>query len=312
MRRILAIIQQIIGFIVLALLLAPFIGPPLYLEIAGTSTPGTITVKQEVIFVRSEIWMRHLLVDVSYQPAGSGMEAGSVDIAVDAETYDSLRVGQPVRIRYISHPMLSTIRGLTTSRLETQWPFESFLHRMGPFIIGTIIGVLIWLALLYVVTKWRHWWLGLLFFTYMFGAVVIMGSGWPGPAPAGPYADGAATVRAFHLIDRVWGGRNTPAEDAVQPYTIVELRFVPAGKVDPVIAIDRIDAGSVAGIEMGAEIPIRYNIDNPRWAEIDGAARTYYWKNLRSFGMIALIVLFAIVLPWGLRQRRARRSQAAP
>ena len=69
---------------------------------------------------------------------------------------------------------------------------------------------------------------------------------------------------------------------AAQPYTIVELSFVPTGMAGRVVAVDMVDAGSVAGLEPGAKVPIRYSAAEVRWARIDGAMRTC-WKNLAGY-----------------------------
>ncbi len=74
----------------------------------------------------------------------------------------------------------------------------------------------------------------------------------------------------------------------MQPFVVVELEFVPDGRTDPVVAVDMIDDGSLRAIERGVDVPIHYSAADPRWAQIDNATRTYYWKNLRTFGIIGL------------------------
>jgi hypothetical protein len=311
MQRVLSFIRAVIGLAFLALLLIPFVGPPLYVELAGVGASGAVVAKREVIDILTDTWTRRLFVDVRYQPADAP-EMETTDIAVDAATFDRLRVGVPVQIRYIPNPTLRLFGNLAMSRLETQRPFESFIARLGSVLIGLMIGIAIWLALLLAWSRWRRWWLMLPLVAMMIGGVIYIGSGWPAPAPPGDRAAASATVRATHRVDRVWGGRRTPAEDAVQPYTIVQLSFTPAGAIDPVVGVDMIDADSVPALEMGATVMIRYSVVDPRWVQIDGANRTYYWKNLRTFAIIAAIIAIFFFAAWGARWwRAARRSRAA-
>ena len=59
-------------------------------------------------------------------------------------------------------------------------------------------------------------------------------------------------------------GRSTGSVDAPQPWNIVELRFLPAGRTKPVTAVDSVDAGWVAGRERGARLTVTYNAAHPR------------------------------------------------
>ena len=313
MRAVLSFIQRLLGLVVLILALIPVLGPPIYREIAGVTTTGTIAAKQEVIFVRDEIWTRHFIADVRYRPVAaeqSDDEAPLLDIAVDEPTYDALRVGQQAGIRYIAHPWVRYVRGLGVARFEAQSPLDSVLARLGPTFGALLAGILAWLLLLAAWNKTRNGWLAGLLLLGMIAAGLWFGSAWRGPTPPGTTAPAMATVRAVKRIDRVWGGRRTPAEDAVQPFEIVQLAYTPRQVGDEVIGVDLVDAGSVKGIEQGATLPIHYKVGTPRWAEIDGASRTYYWKNLRTFGIIALffVLLFLGTSLFG----RKRRAPALP
>lgn len=309
MRRALAFIQTIIAYTFLALLLVPLIGPALYLEFAGAQTSGAITAKQEKITFTSNVWTRQLVIDVRYQPTYADRTV-TTGISVDTTTYDRLCLGEAVQLRYIPHPLFEQLHGVGSARLGSQQPMGAFVARLGPFLLGVIIGVGVWLALLFAWSKWKHWSLALALLISMLGTTIYLGSDWPRPAPAGAQAHAQATVRSVHRIERVWGGRRTASEEAVQPYTIVELGFVPAGRTDPVVAIDMIDADSVPGVEVGATVPVRYSVDEPRWVQIDGAVRTYYWKNLRTFGLLSLLILALLCGSWGIRRWRAAHHSA--
>jgi hypothetical protein len=294
------------------LLLTPLLVPPLYLEIAGASAPAVVVAKREVIDTLTDTWARRLFVDVRYLPEDAA-EPELIDVAVDTAIYDRLRVGEAVQLRYIPNEIVRILGRVAATRLASQPPFGSFLARIGSLLIGLILGIAAWLALLWAWAKWRHWWLTLAILVLMFGGMIYIGSNWPRPMPEGPLIESNATIRDIHEVTRIWGGKRTPAEEAVQPYAIVELSFVPQGALDPVIAVDSIDAGSVPALEKGGQIPISYSARDPRWAQIAGATRTYYWKNLRSFGVIALILVGLMLLTWLARRlRRSRRSGTTP
>jgi hypothetical protein len=310
-RRLLSFIGSAIGLAFLLLLLSPVIGPPLYVEIAGGTTRGELAAKREKIDILSNTWTRRAFVDVRFRAAGED-EPEVVEVAVDLATYDQLHVGEAVQVRYAPNATLRQIPSLTIARLASQLPFASLVARIGNYLLGVLLGIAIWLALLWAWSKWRHWSLSVAILGLMAGSVLYLGTGWPSPQPAGALLAGSAQIRGTHEVTQIWEGRRSAGEDAVQPYTIVQLEFVPQGAVDPVVAVDLVDAGSVPALEKGAAVPISYSASEPRWARIDGATRTYYWKNLRSFGLIALIVVPLLLFGWWAARRRARRRAAAP
>jgi hypothetical protein len=69
------------------------------------------------------------------------------------------------------------------------------------------------------------------------------------------------------------------------PFQMVDLELAPEGFAQPVHAVDRVDPGSVAGLELDAEVKVVYATANPRAAQIDGATRTYPQRNLWSLLM---------------------------
>ena len=83
---------------------------------------------------------------------------------------------------------------------------------------------------------------------------------------------------------------------------------VPQGARDPVVAVDTFDTNSVAALERGADVPIHYSAADPRQAQIDGATRTYYWKNLTSFGILIVGIGGLLLLGWWRVRRRTARS----
>lgn len=308
LRRVLSLISTVIGFLFFAILLIPLIGPAVYIEVGGKSAPATITEKRETIRMLTDSWSRNLLVATRFETPGID-EPVETTIRVNAATYDSLHVGDAVRLRYVLYPFLRDFGNIASARLESQPPFGSYTAIGGSFLTWFFVGAAICLGLGVAFAKRPRWWFGLPLFALVIGGALYIGSGWPSPAPAGPRATGSATVRNTREITRVWGGRRTQSEAAVQPYTIVELSFVPEGRTDPVVAVDMIDAGSVPELGENAVVPISYSVANPRWAQIAGANRTYYWKNLRTFGLIAVVVAAALLFSWLFRARSVRRRR---
>ena len=311
LRRILGFVRSVFGLAFVLLLLTPLLGPPIYAEAAGAVAPGSIDAKRETIGVMYGSWTRRAFVDVRFRPTGAD-EPELAEIAVDLATYDRLRAGDGVRVRYVPNETLRRLRGLSPARLETQLPLGSFVARLGSGFTGILAAIGLWLLLLWIWSKWRNGWLALVLFVYMFVGVLYAESGWPGPAPSGPSATSIATVQAVHQVTRIWETRRRSGEEAAQPYSIVELAFVPEGRTDPVVAVDLVDAKSVPGLEKGGTVPISYSVRDPRSAQVDGATRTYYWKNLRGIGLIGLGVGVLLLLGWLFGRRRAgRRARSA-
>jgi hypothetical protein len=309
MRRALSLIGSLIsslfGLAFFALLLTPILGPPIYVEMSGRSASGTVIAKRETIAPLSEIWSRRLLVDVRYL-ATDVEEEETITIGVHAATYDQMRVGDEVQLRYMPNATLRQIGNIASARLESQPPMGSFMALLGDRLASLLIAIGIWVALLLIWVKSHIGVLVPVLAFSMIGGVIYIGSGWPAPAPPGEMLAGNATVRDLKRIERVWGGRRTSAEDAVQPFMVVELEFVPTGRVDPVVAVDMVDDSSVRALERGVDVPIHYSAADPRWAQLDNAARTYYWKNLRTFGIIGLIIFVLLLFGWLRRPGRLK------
>jgi hypothetical protein len=306
MKKTLSALRAILGMAVFALLLAPVIGLPLWVELGNQAAPGEVIDKREEITVRRATWSRRLFLDVRYQPADTGVPEQTA-ISVDPELYDRMRVGAQTTVHYLPRPDLRWLGALAGARLEGQPPFGQLRAMVGRG-VAWIVGIGVWLVVLLIWSRWRRWWLALALLLAMAGAAVYAVSDWPLPAPPGPQLQADATVRDTHLIDRViWRSRarrNSLDNRAAQPYVVVELSFTPQGAADPVVAVDLVDEGSVQGLEQGATLPIRYSATDPRWAQIEGAQRTY--------AITALIILALIVGVWAFsRIRRRRRAPDA-
>ncbi len=309
MRRFGSCLSALLGAIVFALLLVAVLGPALYVEVGNLVAPGVVVGKREEITVRRSTWTRRLVLEVRYQPGDAAPE--QTGITVDAERYDRTPIGTPVQVRYLPLAQVRQLGDIAAARLADQPPLGPLRARLAPARY-LLIGLAVWLVLLALWSRWRRWWLTLPLVVVFLGGAIYAASNWPPPAPPGPQLAASATVQETHVVERLVGrrGRGLGSPDLAQPYAIVELSFVPAGRADPVVAVDLIDVGSVARLEPGSTLPIHYSAADPRWAQIDGAARTYAWKNLRDFGVIALLIVVLGLAAWlGRRGRAARRAR---
>ncbi len=160
--------------------------------------------------------------------------------------------------------------------------------------------------------------------------IVVTGLAWMGaglmllfprisPAPLGP-ATATARVSAVNLIAKA-PARNTSrrhrasrtlgdqARRLAMPYQVVQLRFPSPGHPDSTLIVDAVDSGSVAGLQVGRELPVRYDPRSPRDAKLAVATRTYLERNRYHFPTPVIgIVLLGILAAWGARTRRALRS----
>lgn len=311
MRRVGSCLGSLLSYVFLALFLAPFIVPPLAVEIVGVIAPGSVVAKREVISTFTNTWARNLYVDVRYQPQDA-TEAEVIVLAVDATTYDRMHTGDETQVRYTPHPLLRKLSTLGFTRLQSLSSPAVLVARLGNFPIAGLAGVVLWFVLLAIWSKWRSNWLMLLLLLLMVAGSIVITMGWPTPQPPGGLTAGSATIQQIRRVDKLLQGRRSAAIEAAQPYDIVELSFVPAGRTDPVVAVDMLDAESVPNLSTEATVPIRYSAQNPRWAQIDGARRTFYRKNLISVAVIPLALLGIVLLWWLLNHFRRQRRVGGP
>jgi hypothetical protein len=141
------------------------------------------------------------------------------------------------------------------------------------------------------------------------------------PAPVGPLRTTVAKVRAIHKIERIFTSEHRSANTSlvlIKPMELVELEFVPEGKIDPVVAADKITAGSLPGLKENGTVAVTYQVGRPRIARMNGANRDYGWTNLATVAMPWIIGLFfmyggslliaAVALLAGRILRRRRKS----
>src|SRR5206468_3594552 len=86
-----------------------------------------------------------------------------------------------------------------------------------------------------------------------------------------------------------------------QPFDMAALAFVPAPGADTVVAVDRVDAGSVPALVAGGTVRVRFDPARPRAATIDGGARSYAGRNRPLYvaligGVFAVSTLVGLLL----------------
>ncbi len=78
-----------------------------------------------------------------------------------------------------------------------------------------------------------------------------------------------------------------------QPFDLVVFEFVPAGRDEAVVTVDKVDSNSL-DVGVNGRIQVQYLPDNPRAAAINDASHTYRWRNPLSQVLPALLVIALI------------------
>src|SRR5262249_31782889 len=231
---------------------------------------------------------------------------------VDSTEFDRIRVGDSVTVRYISCcPIYSRLASHSTRSAVWEAARE----------LGSD-PALDWLALGSIA----------LMIAARLGSGVVLGTGlawlWAAAVfvfPARPPRvvaglETTARVTGIDLVDespvrkvsRSYGYDSHPERLRV-PYQIVQLRFVPAGRTDTVLAVDEVDAGSVPKLDFDAQLRVRYDPKAPREALLVDATRTFRQRTRFHYlfmvlGCVALGTAMGVT--WRLRGRARRTAPA--
>jgi hypothetical protein len=273
------------GLTFVAQILTPvalFYAASLYLDAAGHVVQARVASTEEKITYHlgartiPGAWSRWFWATVKFD-ATEG--PGQALLWLDEATYDALQPGASIAVRYLSwlpfiaRPAEQSTRGLVPWR----W-----------LVIGTLVlGVVLALRPLLRRVPAGVKALG----AVILGCIVVLW--WVFPTPwetplDPPILTASAEVQNLREETRSFtSGRTTGSVPAPQPWNLVELRFVPVGREKPVIAVDSVDVGSVAGLKVGARLNVSYNARNPRDARLAGA-RTWRWKEWRELAEWAI------------------------
>jgi hypothetical protein len=105
-------------------------------------------------------------------------------------------------------------------------------------------------------------------------------------------------VKSVYRIDKLFAGTRSRGMIAAQPVEVLGIEFVPEGRTESVLAVDLIDAGSIAGLKVNAPVGVEYEGSAPRTAQVRSATRGFLSRNLR--GIVVDSALYLGVLVGGL------------
>ena len=287
------ILALLVGAMVL--LVAPFVVASRYVDQKGIPITGTVFSKRETIRVQYGVWKRTSEISVEYWAPGA-FSVAFHDVPLEPNQYDEYHKGQRVNLRYLRPedtpklPMahlLREIHALPTVRLANQQALSGV--RLAFKGTGALLAVLC--GMVGVLIFWRLSRLPKFavaaVVTVMAGLTVLWVHDFPRPTQR-PVADVRQTpgrVKSVELMDRLFRGSRSKGFETAQPIQIVGVEFVPAGKTDPVLAVDLIDAGSAGGLKENAEVPVAYESASPRTAYISGASRGFVSRNLTGIAV---------------------------
>ena len=252
---------------------------PVVLNSIGTPANGVVSEKFENIKVEYGDWFRHFQVTGTYSIPGQPVEHRAV-CDVDQKTYDSLRIGGPIGVRYLRN--LPPQPFLTTARMA---PCSLVGISMGPSVWRLICAgaalaavLIIWLVLRVRLAIW-------LLPIWVCFAFVYLGMPRVEPAPRQPVPT-TATVANITTIDTIWETSKSDGIPLQHAYQVVELRFLPNGMDAPVVAVDRID-DDTSDLKKGQSVAIAYDAGNPRIARVQEATRRFpeqAWMTVMLWG----------------------------
>jgi hypothetical protein len=284
------------------------VGGSVWLDRRGEKVLAPVQAKNERVTIRHDpqgTWYRWYELGVGI--GGSGVPTWVASVEVPEARFDSIRIGDSVEVRYLPQlPLFARASDRSTATVARE-----AAQRVG------IVPLLLWLAA-GIAGLWMAARIGTL--AVVAGGLAWVAAGFPvllsapsPPAPAG--AEGTARVHAVTLVakspERARGRRRRSRAEwrrLAVPYQVVHL-LVPAGRSDTVLAIDAVDSGSVRGLSIGADLPIRFDPNAPRNARLVPGTRSFIRRNRYHYlpiaiGLPALGMLAALGYRWGQRRKR--------
>jgi hypothetical protein len=303
-------LRSLLGLLLLggtALITLPFLMSSLYVDQRGIEIPGHVYSKREDAIVQYSTWYRSCEVTVEYQgPDDPGVSFMKVELAPDQ--YDSFRKGQEVKLHYLRRqdvpdvPMAKSLREiglLPRARLAGQRAFSgltSAANRTSLPVLGAFGGSVLLLILWRLSRLPGFPWAALACVLGVVALLLISEFPLPAAAPATAVRRGAGQVKSVARIYRLFSGSRSRGEIASQPVSVVGVEFVPEGRLEPVLAVDLIDEGSLA-LKQGATLSVEYELTAPRTAYLVGATRNFPRRNLSG---LVLVCSFYVALLLGV------------
>jgi len=296
------------------------LGGSVWLDRKGELATARVTTKQEEIRVQqvaSGGWYRWYRLGVEFDTHDGA--PGMATVTVPQARYDALHSGDTIRVRYFPFfPLLARAAdqstGLAVRDAALQRGADSFLSSL---ILWLVAGI----AALWIASRIAT------------PVIVVAGLAWiavglpflfPAPPPLPPVtAETTARVSQITLVSKAparsasrsrshvgWRSGDA-ARKLPMPYEVVQLRFTPEGRTDSVVAVDAVDSASVAGLAIGAIVPIGYAPAAPREARMALGTRAFRERNRYHMLVPMLGVgVLGMLGAWGWRHRRSRRARA--
>lgn len=294
----------IAGFLFLVGIVALFYEWPTFMDRSGASATARITEKREGIRIPFDNWFRSFSIVAAFRPPGAVIEHRAV-CDVEEDIYDSLHVGTAVTVHY--WPSMLTQPFIPATHLSPCTPRANFtsnpeLYRNLQMVFGSLVAIAF---LVFVLRLRMAVWLFLPWF-YFFLVTAAVPHAEPAPSQPRP---AQATVRNITTITTIMENNGSQSSHNVtfgpikleHPFQIVALEFTPAGRTDPVVGIDAIDANSIPDLRKQQTVDIEYDLTNPRIARLQGGTRDFPGQAKRqvliAFGVI-IALLLAIFAGW--------------
>jgi len=293
-------------FLYIALLAAPLLAASLWLDAHGETATATVTGKREEIQVANQPtggWYsrRYLVVDFP-RLAASGLQAS---VRVDSVEFHSYRPGDRVDIRYFPCcPIFARLAGHTTRQVTWEAAREVGSDPVLDWMVFGVVALVVvaQVSSVLVVATGVVWLAAAALFLFPQRPPRVATGTEVTARVAGLWRVTESPTRTRHR-----SRSSSHPERLTVPYQVVQLRFVPAGAADSVIAVDEVDAGSVPSLAPGAEVRVRYQSAAPREAMLVDGTRTFRQRNRFHFLFPALGlsgISVAMGLAWRLRGRR--------
>lgn len=282
----------------------PFVLASRALDQRGVIIPGKVVSKDEYIAVLYSGWQRNRKVSVQYPLIENG-GVSFLGLTPSESEFDAIHIGQTVPLHYLRRQDVPPV------------PFASVLHEMrilprvreadktssstlrSALTPQTLRGALACGLVVLVLTLWRL--IRLTGFTVLVIATILTAivlseyGDFPLPVaqPGSNNRQARGRVKNLSRITKLFSGPHQEGLDASQPIDVLGMEFTPANWTSPVLGVDLIDSGSIAGLKEGTFLTLVYEPSSPRIIRIDKGTRNFVTANLR--GIALQLVLVAIV-----------------
>jgi hypothetical protein len=287
------------------LVAAPFVLSSLAIDGHGIEVTGSVYSKHEYVSTRYSTWARTSEMTVEYWPP-DGSSVRFFTTKLEPADYDSFAKGQRVTIHYLRRSDIPKISFAETLGRMQMLPVarlggRTALSGIKDFLSAPVRFMLLWIgAVVALLIVWRvahvprFAWAVALCVLVTLGGTLVSDFPRPTPAPAAPTLQATARVQSIETIQWLFRGTRSRGIEAAQPIQVLALEFVPAGRTEPVVAIDLIDAGSIPGIRQDAKLSLDYEVSTPRTAHVRGATRNFVPRNIRGIGFQIVAVIAVI------------------